>query len=261
MKILALGDVIGDGGIGILEKSGRLRKLRDSLSADLVIANGENSYKKNGMTPDSAARLLESGVDIITGGNHTWKQNSVFNTLDDNSSIIRPANYPDKAPGMGWTITEAAGRRVLVINVAGCIFMDEPVTPPAGVIESIMDRQQGKYDIAVCDVHAEATSEKMILARLFDGRLSAVFGTHTHVQTADEQILPGGTGFISDLGMCGSENGILGVKSECVIKKYTEMVPVAFEHAEGSYSIRGALFTIDPGTAKCTEVERIYVRC
>ena len=110
MKILALGDVIGDGGIGILEKSGRLRKLRDSLSADLVIANGENSYKKNGMTPDSAARLIESGVDIITGGNHTWKQNSVFNTLDDNSSIIRPANYPDKAPGMGWTITEAAGR-------------------------------------------------------------------------------------------------------------------------------------------------------
>ena len=260
MKILALGDVVGEGGIGILEKNGKLRKLRDSLSADLVIANGENSYKKNGMTPDSAARLLESGVDVITGGNHTWKQNSVYNMLDDNSSIIRPANYPDRAPGMGWTITEAAGRRVLVINVLGSIYMDEPITPPHVTIEHILDRQNGKYDIAVCDIHAEATSEKMIIARLFDGRLSAVFGTHTHVQTADEQILPGGTGFITDLGMCGSENGILGVRKECIIKKYTELIPVAFEHAEGNYSIRGALFTIDPVTAGCTEVERICIR-
>lgn len=256
IKLLCLGDVVGEEGVSFLESGGRLRKLRQKYSADLVIVNGENSAKGNGMTPDSITRLYDCGADIITGGNHTWRRREVYNMLDDAEYVIRPANYPAEAPGMGYVIADVGMCRVLVINVLGVVYMD-PITPPAQTVERILKFEAGKYDVAVCDIHAEATSEKMFFGRYFDGRLSAVFGTHTHVATADAQILPGGTGYITDLGMCGSMNGILGVKTESIIHKFTVKTPNVFEPAEGNCKINGACFEIDEKTKKCVRAERV----
>lgn len=256
LNILCLGDVVANEGLGYLERSGRLRKLRDRLRADLVIVNGENSAEGNGITPDSAERLYDCGADVITGGNHTWRRKEIHSFLDSEEYIIRPLNYPANAAGMGYVIVNVSGCRVLVLNVAGTVYL-EPVAPPAEAVERVLKKESGKYDIAVCDIHAEATSEKLFFAKYFDGRLSAVFGTHTHVPTADIQILPGGTGYITDLGMCGSMNGILGVKTECIIHKFTVRTPVKFESASGNPQLNGALFEIDESTGKCVRAERI----
>ena len=256
IKILCLGDVVSSEGVSYLESGGRLRKLRQRLCADLVIVNGENSAEGNGITPESATRIYDSGADIITGGNHTWRRKEIHSFLDDEEYMIRPLNYPAEAAGMGYVIANVGGCRVLVLNVAGNVYL-EPVTPPAEAVERVLKAEKGKYDIAVCDIHAEATSEKLFFARYFDGRISAVFGTHTHVPTADIQILPGGTGYITDLGMCGSTNGILGVKTECIIHKFTVRTPVKFEPATGNPRLNGALFHIDESTRRCVHAERI----
>ncbi|MBO6053546.1 MAG: YmdB family metallophosphoesterase, partial [Clostridia bacterium] len=230
LRILALGDVVGEEGVRLLENGGRLRRLIGERRADLTIVNGENSAEGNGMSRESAERLLDAGADVITGGNHTWRRRDVYRLLDEGECLIRPANYPPDAPGVGCVIAEARGYRVLVLNLIGTVYM-EPVTPPADTAARILKSEQGKYDLAVCDFHAEATSEKLFLARYFDGKFAAVFGTHTHVQTSDEQVLPGGTGYITDLGMCGSTAGILGVRTESVIHKFTLRTPVQFEPA------------------------------
>lgn len=256
INILCLGDVVADEGVRYLESGGRLRKLRDRLHADLVVVNGENSAEGNGITPTSAERLYDCGADVITGGNHTWRRKEIHSFLDSEEYIIRPLNYPAEAAGMGYVIVSASGYRVLVLNAAGTVYL-EPVAPPAEAVERVLKKEKGKYDIAVCDIHAEATSEKQFFARYFDGRISAVFGTHTHVPTADIQILPGGTGYITDLGMCGSTNGILGVKTECIIHKFTVRTPVKFESATGAPQLNGALFTVDGSTGKCVRAERI----
>ena len=256
LKILCLGDVVSNEGVNYLENGGRLRKLRQRLGADLVIVNGENSAEGNGITPESATRLYDCGADVITGGNHTWRRKEIHSFLDDEEYMIRPLNYPAEAAGMGYVIVNVSGCRVLVLNVAGNVYL-EPVAPPAEAVERVLKNEKGKYDIAVCDIHAEATSEKLFFARYFDGRISAVFGTHTHVPTADIQILPGGTGYITDLGMCGSTNGILGVKTECIIHKFTVRTPVKFEPAVGNPMLNGAVFHIDENTHRCVHAERI----
>lgn len=258
LKILCLGDVVGVEGVRFLESGGRLRELRSKYKAELVIVNGENSAEGNGISRDSAERIYNSGADIITGGNHTWKRREIYDMLDDAEYMIRPANYPDSAAGMGYVIADVRGIRVLVINVCGNVYM-EPVTPPAECVERILKKESGRYDLAVCDIHAEATSEKLFFARYFDGRISAVFGTHTHVPTADICILPGGTGYITDLGMCGSTNGILGVKTEAIVHKFTVRTPVLFEPAHGACRINGAYFELDESTGKCTKATRIEV--
>ena len=193
---------------------------------------------------------------MITGGNHTWKQRDAVRLLDDGDALIRPCNYPAEAPGLGYLIADVRGTRVLVINAAGVVYM-EPVTPPADAVARILKAERGRYELSVLDLHAEATSEKLFVARYFDGKLSAVFGTHTHVQTADEQILPGGTGYITDVGMCGSMNGILGVKTEAVIHKFTVRTPVRFDPAEGNPALHAVLFSLDESTGRCASVERI----
>lgn len=256
IKLLCLGDVVGSEGVEYLASGSRLRKLRQEYSADLVIANGENSADGNGISRDSASSLADCGVDVITGGNHTWRRRDVYTLLDDGGSIIRPANYPADAPGVGYTIVDVRGYRVLVMNVIGNVFM-EPTYPPHEVAERILKAEDGRFDIAVCDIHAEASSEKMFFARYFDGRLSAVFGTHTHVATADIGILPGGEGYITDLGMCGSTAGILGVKTESVMHKFIKKTPVVFELARGGCRMNGAYFEIDEKTKKCTHAERV----
>lgn len=259
IKLLCLGDVVGEEGVSFLEAGGRLRKLKQKYGADLVIVNGENSAKGNGMSVESAGRLYDAGADIITGGNHTFRRREIYNMLDDEKYLVRPANYPPEAPGMGYVITEVGMSRVLVMNVMGVVYLD-PMTPPADVVAKILEGEKGNYDVAVCDIHAEATSEKMFLARYFDGRLSVVFGTHTHVATADAQVLPGGTGYITDLGMCGSMNGILGVKTESIVHKFTVKTPNVFEAASGNCMINGAYFEIDEKSGKCVSAERVECR-
>lgn len=256
MKILCLGDVVGEEGVRLLEANGTLRKLMQNYSADLVIVNGENSAEGNGMSRDSVNRLYDCGADIITGGNHTWKRREIYPMLDDEDFLIRPANYPAEAPGMGYVIADVRGYRVLVMNLLGVVYMD-PLTPPVDVAERILRSEKGRYDFVICDLHAEATSEKLFFARYFDGRMAAVFGTHTHVATADAQILPGGTGYVTDLGMCGSHAGILGVKTESIVHKYTVKTPVVFEPAKGNAQYHGALFGIDEKTGKCVRCERV----
>ncbi len=254
IKVLCLGDVVGEEGTAAIEKSlpGLIRETR----ADLTIVNGENSADGNGISKDSAERIYDAGADVITGGNHTFRRREIYSALDDEEYLIRPANYPAEAPGMGYVIADVNGYRVLVINVLGCVYMD-PMTPPHETIEKILRSEKGRYDLSVCDVHGEATSEKLFLGRYFDGRLSVLFGTHTHVATADCQILPGGTGYITDLGMCGSHNGILGVKTQSIVHKFTVKTPVLFEPATGNVKINGALFEVDEKTGKCVSARRV----
>lgn len=255
IKILAVGDVVSKCGCEYLS-GGKLRNAARALSADLIIVNGENSASGNGMSRDSVGALFDAGADVITGGNHTFKRREVYDLLDDEKRVIRPANYPDAAPGFGYTVADCMGWRVLVINLIGQTFM-ESVGDPFSLAEKILEREKGRYDVSVIDFHAEATSEKLCLARYLDGRVSVVFGTHTHVQTADACVLGGGTGYITDLGMTGSMNGVLGVKTENIIHKFTVKTPVYFEAAEGCPEAHGALFTVDTSTGKCISAEAV----
>ncbi len=254
MKILALGDVVGVAGTQYLLEGRRLSRLRDSLGADLVIVNAENAAPGNGTSLDAARALVDAGADVLTGGNHSFRRRDFYTSLDDTDCFLRPANFPAAAPGHGWCITDCAGWRLLVMNLAGCVYM-ESLASPFETADRILRDAAGKYDAAVVDIHAEATSEKIALARYLDGRVSAVFGTHTHVATADAQILPGGTGYITDLGMCGSHAGILGVAAEPIIQKFLTKMPTPFTPAEGDCALHGALFEIKEG--KCIRAEAV----
>lgn len=230
---------------------------RRALGADLVIVNGENVCDVRGISPAAADALIECGADIITSGNHVFDRRDIYDYLDSSKALLRPINYPAECPGEGVRIvTSADGWKVLVINVSGCAFMDALANPFASV-EHALESMRGRYDLAVLDVHAEATSEKIALSRYFDGRIAVVFGTHTHVATADEQILPNGTGYITDLGMTGPVDGILGVCAEDVIFKSRTHLPRRFTVASGEIRAHGALFDVDPVTGRTQSVKRV----
>ena len=256
LKILMLGDVVRENGVRYLNSGGRLRTFVRESCVSLTVANGENSADGNGMTPSSFEGLIDAGCDVITGGNHTFRHRDVYSLLDDDPRALRPANTYGGAPGTGYRVFDAGGASVLVVNLIGQVFMD-PANSPFEALENILRREAGNYDAAVVDFHAEATSEKLALARKFDGRVAAVAGTHTHVRTADCSVLPGGTGYITDLGMTGSKNGVLGIKTECVIRKFTEGVPVKFEGSDGGERAEGALFEIDTGTGLCVSARPV----
>ena len=230
---------------------------RRALGADLVIVNGENVCDVKGISPAAADALIDYGADILTSGNHVFDRRDIYDYLDNKKTLLRPLNYPAECPGEGARIvTSADGWKVLVLNVSGCAFMDALNNPFASV-ERALDDHRGKYDVAILDIHAEATSEKLALARYFDGRIGVIFGTHTHVQTADEQILPNGTGYITDLGMTGPIDGILGVRAEEVIIKSRTHMPRRFSVATGEVRACGALFDLDAVTGRCKSVKRI----
>lgn len=256
MRILCMGDAVGDGGVEYLRRGRLLSRLRRENEADLVIVNGENSAAGNGISRDSAEALFDAGADVITGGNHTFRRRDVAEYLDDAPYVLRPANYPDAAPGHGFCVIDCAGVRVLVVNLIGCVFM-ESQDSPFTVADRILAQMQGKYDLSVFDIHAEATSEKMALAAYLDGRASAVFGTHTHVATADAQILPRGTGYITDLGMCGSHAGILGVSTDVILRKYLVRTPVTFTPAVGREEAHGVLFAFSRD-GRCVECRPVH---
>ena len=256
MKILAVGDVVGRRSVEYLSKT--LRKISASLGADLVVCNGENASEIHGLCKADAEALLDGGADIITLGNHAFGSRDLYGFLDDRSDvIIRPANYPAACPGAGYTHCAVNGLRLLCMNLSGTAFMDE-LDNPFSVVDRILEREKGSYDVALLDFHAEATSEKLAMGYHLDGRVNIVFGTHTHVPTADTRILPKGTGYVTDLGMTGPTNGILGTDAQAVLYKLRTHMPVRFTVADGAIEAQGVLFTLeDKAPYRCIKVERV----
>ena len=256
MKILTVGDVVGRRSIEYLGKT--LRKTAASLGVDLVVCNGENASEIHGLCKTDAESLLDCGVDVITLGNHAFGSRDLYGFLDDNTDvIIRPANYPAACPGVGYAVRKVSGLRVLCMNLSGTAFMDQ-LDNPFSIVDRILERERGDYDIALLDFHAEATSEKLAMGYHLDGRVQIVFGTHTHVPTADTRILPGGTGYVTDLGMTGPTNGILGTNAEAVLTKMRTHMPTRFTVADGPIEAQAVLFTLeDSKPYKCVKVERV----
>lgn len=257
LKVLALGDVVGPLGVGAV--SAELRKIKHSLGAELVLVNGENAYSTNGLDSASADAIFRAGADVITGGNHSLHLHDMHDRFDEDPFILRPINLSPRSPGKGYTVFQLKnGKRILVISACGQVFMD-PANSPFYAVDKLLEELKGEYDFAIADLHAEATSEKHAFFRAFDGRINIMYGTHTHVQTADEMLLPNGSASISDLGMCGVIESVLGVKIETVVKKYMTGVSDRFSKAEGDVAICGALFTLDLDSGKVSAVERVRV--
>ena len=254
MNLLALGDVVGSIGCRFLRR--HLPALKKLKGIDLVIANGENSADGNGLTPASAQYLFDSGVDVITSGNHSFRRRESYDLYDSCPALLRPANFPPAAPGTGYRVIDMGRIQVGVVNLIGVVYM-ESMESPFDAADRIL--KAGVPKITVVDFHAEATGEKRSLAYYLDGRVSAVFGTHTHVQTADECVLPGGTGYLSDLGMTGPVQSVLGVRPELVIRKMRTKMPVRFDVADGDCRTDGAVFSIDEKTGKTVSIERIQI--
>lgn len=252
MKILALGDAVGPSSVDYLCE--RLHSFKRQNGIDLTVINGENSARNNGIDSISAEKLLEAGADVITTGNHAYKSFGAEKAFENNGFVIRPANFPDGCPGKGSTVVDFGHTRVLVMNVLGIVGM-EPLACPFRTVETMLRENEGMYDISVLDIHAEATSEKAAVARYFDGRINVIFGTHTHVQTNDARILPKGSGFITDLGMCGPTESILGVCPDIIIEKLMYHMPKKFEVAAGQINASGAIFTVEGG--KATQVRTV----
>lgn len=256
MKILFLGDIVGPAAVRHISKS--LWDYRNKNRISLVIANGENAESGNGILPETAELLVKRGVDVITSGNHIWKQSAARDYLEGTETLIRPLNYPGVCPGKGYTIAEADGYRFLVMNVQGTVYM-EALACPFESVERALEINKGRYDFALLDIHAEATSEKLAIAYCFDGKINIMVGTHTHVQTADERILPKGSGYITDLGMCGVQDGILGVRSDIIIDRLRTKLPAKFALKDGNPVLCGALFELDTSCGVVTDVRRVML--
>ena len=253
LKILALGDITGPRSVEYLKKN--LWKIRKLHSVDFVVANGENASEPNGIDKQTAEVIFDSGVDVITTGNHIWRKAGVFTYLDDKDEILRPLNYSGTCPGHGDTVADVNGYRFLVMNVLGQAYMDTP-SDPFEAVEKCLERNKGRYDIAILDIHAEATGEKKALAYNFADRVSVIFGTHTHVQTNDAQILSGSCGYITDLGMCGDNDSILGVKKDAVIYKLKTKMLSKFDFAtDGEIECNGAFFEINTSNWQCVSCQ------
>ena len=254
MRILFIADAFAAAGRRIIEE--RLPTLRREREVDFVIANAENIADGVGITSRLARRLLGAGVDVITLGNHAYRQREVYPYLDQEERILRPANYPDAAPGHGTCVVAAEdGTRVAVINLIGSLFLDATVSPFA-VAERLVEAARKDASVVVVDFHAEATSEKVAMGHLLAGRATAVLGTHTHIQTNDAHVLAGGTAYITDAGMTGPHDSVIGVRTDLVLRRFTTQLPIRFEPAEGDVRIEGALIECD-GDGRATSIESL----
>ena len=251
-KVLAVGDVVGNPGMERIRRS--LRYLKRKTQADFVIVNGENASVV-GITPNQAEDILDAGADVITMGNHTYAKREIVTYLDDCSQIVRPANYAPQVPGRGWQIFDTKAGPVALIDLIGRCNMDYGPDNPFLMIDKILKEITAK--IILVELHAEATSEKLAMGYLLDGRVSAVWGTHTHVPTADAQILPKGTGYVTDLGMTGPKHSGLGIKPELSIAKFRGDLTERDRWADGATKLEAVLFTIDSITGKCIKAERV----
>jgi 2',3'-cyclic-nucleotide 2'-phosphodiesterase len=256
VKIFFIADVVGAPGRRAVEQ--HLPSLREELRADVCILNGENLADGVGITPKLADKMLAAGADAITLGNHVWRRGEIIPYLRESDRVVRPANLSDRAPGRGMTFVHAAdGTEVAVINLLGKLFL-APAVSPFEVAESLVEQALARTPILVVDMHAEATSEKVALARMLDGRATAVIGTHTHVQTNDARVLPGGTAAVTDAGMTGPHDSVIGVEAELAIRSMRTGMPIRFETALGDVRIEGVLVECDAnGRATSCELVRV----
>ena len=251
-KVLAVGDVVGNPGLDRVRR--RLRQLKRKTGADFAVVNGENAAVV-GLLPHQAEDILDAGADVITLGNHTWGKREIVDYMEDCPRILRPANYAPQVPGRGWQVFDTKAGPVAVIDLIGRCNMDYGPDNPFLLIEKILKELDVK--IILVEIHAEATSEKLAMGYLLDGRVSAVWGTHTHVPTADARILPKGTGYVTDLGMTGPRDSILGIRPELSIAKFRGDLTERYRWAEGPTKMEAVLFTIDSATGLCRKAERV----
>lgn len=254
MKILAIGDIVGENGLRKLKET--LPKLKQNENIDFVITNGENVAGGMGITEKNYKEILAAGTDVVTMGNHTWAKKDIFNFIND-SRIIRPANYTKGLPGKGYAILDAGDKKIAVINLIGRVDVNVLSENPFQVASSIIEEIKEKVDIIIIDFHAEATAEKIALGNYLDGKVTAIFGTHTHVQTADGKILPKGTGYITDIGMTGPENSVIGMEISVSIKRFETTLPEKYKLAEGKCIFNGIIFEIDEKTNKVIDLKTI----
>ncbi len=257
MRILFVGDVVGSPGRRIVRQ--RLKGLKLDLGAELTIVNGENAAGGAGLTTATAEELFNAGADVITTGNHVWDKRDILGLLDREPRLLRPANYPEGSPGAGVFVIPVAGTRVAVINLMGRVFMPL-LDDPFRAADRLLDGLRGKAPVTIVDFHAEATSEKSAFAWSFDGKVSAVFGTHTHVATADARVLPGGTAFITDVGMTGPFDSVIGVKKEQAIERFRTSRSIPYETAEGDVRLCAVRVDVDPASGRALAIERVELR-
>jgi len=254
MRVLFLGDIVGKPGRKSVTKA--LPGLRQELRVDLVVANGENASGGIGLTGRNASQLLSTEIDVLTSGNHIWKHKDILPVLDSDHRVLRPANYPPGAPGQGFGVYAAGPGYVAVINLLGRTFMGQ-VDCPFRVADQILGRLEAETKAVLVDFHAEATSEKKALASYLQDRASAVLGTHTHVQTADPGILGTGTAFITDVGMCGPMDSVIGMRAEGIVKRFVTGLPQPFEVASGRVVLQGVLVDIDEASGQACSIQAL----
>ena len=257
MRILFIGDIVGKPGVEIAIQA--MPGYRRAESIDLIIANGENADRGSGITPTIYKRLIGAGIDCITLGDHIYRKKDIIPTLEHQSNILKPANFPAEAPGQTWTVVKSdSGKKVAVFSAMGRVYM-RPVDCPFAAVDKVLEEIPDDVVIRFCDFHAEATSDKQLMGRHLDGRVTAVCGTHTHVPTADEQILPLGTAYISDVGMTGPHESILGRKIEKVLTATTTFRPLPFDVASEDVQISGVVIEVDSKSGKATQIKRIKI--
>ena len=257
MKILAVGDIVGTAGINELKS--KLKEIKEKEQIDFTIVNGENSAEGMGITEKNFNDIISQGVDVVTMGNHTWGKKDIFKFID-NPKIIRPANYPEGVVGKGYNIYNCKDKKIAVINLIGRVDINILTENPFIRARKIIDKIKTQVDMIFIDFHAEATAEKIALGYYLDGKVTAIFGTHTHVQTADEKILPNGTAYITDIGMTGPEHSVIGMDVKASIKRFETALPERYKIADGKCIFNGVVFEIDDSTLKVTRVKRIYLR-
>ena len=259
VKLLFIGDIVGKSGRQAISRE--LHRLVDRHMVDFVVANGENAAGGFGLTEDVAGDLFKLGIDLLTSGNHIWDKRDSLDYIKREERLIRPANYPEGTPGTGSAVLRtAAGIKVAMLNLEGRVFMNN-LDCPFRTADREIDRLRAETPIIFVDFHAEATSEKASLGWYLDGRVSAFIGTHTHVQTADERVLPGGTAYLTDAGMTGAFDSVIGVKKEEAISKFLSQLPVKFEIAKNNLRLNGVVVEIDEQSGKALSVERINLCC
>ncbi len=254
MRILFIGDIVGQRGVDYL--GSQLQEILAEHEPDLVVANAENAVQGRGLTARVAEELFDAGIELVTLGNHAFDQREVLSVLASDRRVIRPANYPSGTPGLGFTTCRVNGLEVLLVNLMGRAFMN-PIDCPFQTVDALL-KEHSTIRHVVVDMHAEATSEKLAMGWYLDGRVSAVLGTHTHVPTADERILPSGTGYITDVGMVGPRDGILGMDKDAVIRRFRTQLPTRFEVAKGARQLCAVFLDIADETGKTNRISRIF---
>jgi metallophosphoesterase (TIGR00282 family) len=256
MNVLMVGDVFGDSGRSAVAKL--LPRLRQEHAIDVCVVNVENAAGGFGVTPVMARQFLEQGADVMTSGNHIWDKKEIVEYITRENLLLRPANFPTGTPGVGHVTIKAGPHRVAVLNLMGRVFMT-PIDCPFRKADEIVPELRRDTPIVLVDAHCEATSESVALGWYLDGRVSAVVGTHRHVQTADERVLPGGTAYITDLGMTGPTDGVIGVDRELILQRFLSQMPVRFEPAKGPAALHGVIIVVDPETGRASDIRRLRV--